>query len=394
MSEAPAERYFSAAALLAEAQSVAGSDDWGDTTFREPYERLVAAINAEAELSAQGVARSRSYILRRLVGLLKLQRDRKVYPGIVAEEIRRPLFVTGQGRSGTSYTNALLASDPRCYAPLHWQIWSLSPPPNLPGADHGPQIAEGERLIAFEGWQDRVMRDKHDFSATNAAEDTLIQDYAFLATSASFWHVPSFNAYLATADYSAAYKVMRKILQALQFGLKRDLWVLKSPLHFRQLSYLFAEFPDARLAVTHRDPVKSLASSASMIVAFKKQFGNTVPPPTRRDALAMMESTAAGLETMIKMRSDPKMASVWADIQYLDLESDPLGQVAKIYDRFDIEFTDAARQSMHQYKEENRKGKFGVHRYDITEAGLTAGEVRERFKFYTDYFDIPYEVKV
>jgi hypothetical protein len=386
--------YFEAEALMAEARRIAGADDWGDEDFREPFEALVAAINAEAELTPQGLARTKSYILRRLVGRLRLYQDRKTYPGIAQEEIRKPLFVTGLGRSGTSYLNALLATDPSSHAPLHWQIWTLSPPPNHPDTDNAPQIEAGEHLIQFEGWQDEAMRDKHDFSATNAAEDTLIQDYAFVANSAvSFWNVPSFGAWLAKADFSATYRFERKVLQALQFGDKRDRWVLKSPLHLRQLSYLFGEFPDAQVVVNHRDPVKSLASSASFIVALKKQFGNAQAPPDRNQALAMMESSAQSLEALISRRADPKVDEVFVDVNYMDLESNPLGQVAKVYDHFGIEFTDVARRNMQDHIDNNRKGKFGAHRYDITDSGLRVEEVRERFKFYTDYFDIPYEVK-
>jgi hypothetical protein len=39
----------------------------------------------------------------------------------------------------------------------------------------------------------------------------------------------------------------------------------------------------------------------------------------------------------------------------------------------------------------NRKGKFGAPRYDIRDLGVSVAEVRERFKFYYDAYDIPRE---
>lgn len=386
------EPYFEVESLMAEARRTAGGDDWGDEDFRKPFEVLIQALNTEAELTPQGLQRTRSYILRMLVGRLRLYQDRKTYPGIAQEDIREPLFITGLGRSGTSYLNALLATDPRNHAPFHWQVWTLSPPPNHPATDKAPQKELGERLIRFEGWLDEDMRDKHDFGGGAAAEDTLMQDYSFICRSAiSYWDVPFYGAWLAQADFSATYRLQRKILQALQFGVRRDRWVLKSPLHLRQLSYLFGEFADARLIFNHRDPVKSLASAMSFVVTLKKQFGNPYRPPDRSHALAMMEGSAASLEGMIRRRADPAVDGISVDVQYLDLENDPLGQVAKVYDRFGIELTEVARKNMREYIAQNRKGKLGIHRYDITDSGLSVGEVRERFKFYTDYFDIPYE---
>jgi len=379
---------------MEEARRAAGCDDWGDDDFRAPFEVLLAALNAEAELTPEGLARTRAYVLRMLTGRLRLYRDRKAWPAIAEEEIRAPLFITGLGRSGTSYLNALLAADPRNHAPLHWQVWTLSPPANHPTTDAAPLIEAGDRLIRFEGWQDAAMRDKHDFRATAAAEDTLMQDYSFICRSAvSYWDVPSYGAWLATADFSATYRLQRKILQAMQFGDPRDRWVLKSPLHLRQLSYLFGEFPDARLIFNHRDPVKSLASAMSFVATLKKQFGNPPRPTGRSEALAMMEASARSLEDLIRRRAAPAVEAISIDVQYLDLERDPLGVVAKVYGRFGIEADSRATGNMLSYILDNRKGKHGVHRYDITDTGLSVGEVRERFKFYTDHFDVPLEVK-
>lgn len=330
--------------------------------------------------------------MKMLVGRLRLHADRKRHPEIARQEIKAPLVLTGHGRSGTSYLNALIAADPGNYAPTHWEIWTLSPPPNLASTDNAPQIAAGEHFIGFEGWQDPDVRNKHDYSNLTAAEDTLILDYAFTNGSFPFfWNVPSYGAWLRTADPSPGYRFEKMVLQALQYGRPPGQWVLKSPLHLGQLDCLLDEFPDARLVVNHRDPVKTLASIVGLLHGHRKQFGN--PPPTvdRSYALAAMEGAAASAEALIRRRQDPQADKAFIDVGYVDLERDPLGQVAKVYDRYGLEFTPAARTSMARYVAENRKGKFGYHRYDIRDIGLSVGEVRERFKFYTDHYDIPLE---
>ena len=51
------------------------------------------------------------------------------------------------------------------------------------------------------------------------------------------------------------YADMRKVLQALQWMRGPDRWILKSPQHREQIGPLMATFPDAAVALTHRDPV-------------------------------------------------------------------------------------------------------------------------------------------
>jgi hypothetical protein len=378
--------------MLSEAERIAGADDWGDDEFREPLRRFVDALNADAELTDEGLARTKSHVMKMLVGRLRLYADRKAFPGIAREVIRAPLFLTGHGRSGTSYLNALMACDPNSYAPLHWQIWTLSPPPGHPSTDNAPQRAVGEHYIRFEGWQDPDVRSKHDYSSEGAAEDTLIQDFSFISRSIPFfWNTPSYGAWLPGADFGAAFRIEHKVLQALQYGQKRDQWVLKSPIHMGQLDQLFAEFPDARIVVNHRDPAKSLASIVGLLHAHRKQFGNPPPKVGRDFVLASMEGAAAMTHDLIRRRKDPEVDKRFVDVRYLDLETDPLGQVARVYAHHGMTFTDDAHARMTRYVAENRKGQFGAHRYDIRDLGVSLEEVRERFEFYYEAYDIPRE---
>ena len=385
-------RYIERDAFMAEAETLARASDWGDDGFLEAFERFVHSLNTEAELTPEGAQRTRSHVMKTLVARLRLLDDRKLYPDIAKEEIRAPLVVTGLARSGTSYFNAVLAADERNHAPLHWQVWVPSPPPGLPDVDHGPQIEATERYIQSEGWQDPEVRKTHDYSATNASEDTFIQELSLRGVTFSFfWNVPSFSAWLNTVDRSSAYRMQRMVMQALQYGQTRDQWVVKGPPHLRTLDMLFTEFADARVIVNHRDPVKAFASSKSMLVAHRGQFGNPPPTLTRDQVLAMLESNARDLESLIRRRQDPQADKQFVDVLYMDLERDAIAQAKKVYDRYGIEFTDASRAQMEAYIAENRKGKHGSHKYDIRDLGVRIEEVRERFKFYTDHFDIPLE---
>jgi len=384
--------YIDVAAFKTEAERLAGASDWGDASFLEAFERFAASLNTEAELTQQGLERSRSHIMKTLVGRLRLLDDRRIYPDIAKEVIKAPLMLTGLARSGTSIFNAVLAADQRNHAPLHWQVWMPSPPPGLADVDHTAQIKATEHYIDFEGWQDVEVRKTHNYTATNAAEDTFIQDLSLRGvTFGFFWEVPSYSAWIASMDKLPAYRMQHMVMQALQYGQKRDQWVVKGPPHQRMLDDLFAVFPDARLVINHRDPVKALASSNSMLRAHRAQFGNRSPVITREGVLAMLDSTARMLQKVIDFRKDPKVSAQFVDVPYKELERDAVAQAARVYDHYGIEFTAEARKQMEDFIADNRKDKHGSHKYDIRDMGVSIEEVREKFRFYTDHYDIELE---
>ncbi|MFN8026704.1 MAG: sulfotransferase [Acidimicrobiia bacterium] len=46
-------------------------------------------------------------------------------------------------------------------------------------------------------------------------------------------------------------------------------WVLKSPIHLHWLPELMSVYPDASLAITHRDPLTVLASVTSLVATLR-----------------------------------------------------------------------------------------------------------------------------
>src|SRR5262249_60234908 len=90
------------ATLLGAARRRAGSSDFGTPAVHEPLGRLLDSLESEAQLNLPGRIAAREDLTRMLVNRLNLERDRELHPDIAAEEIRRPLFITGLPRSGST----------------------------------------------------------------------------------------------------------------------------------------------------------------------------------------------------------------------------------------------------------------------------------------------------
>jgi Sulfotransferase family len=383
---------FSLDEMLEAAQRATGLTDWGDDDIQLPLHVFVRALNEEAQVTELGRVRTRAYIDMLLTGRLRLFEDRKRYPEIDRQQICQPIFMAGMPRAGTSFLNSLISCDSQILGLREWQSKVLSPPGNHPKYDHELQIAEATRFLSDNGWLHEDVRKKIDKDPLLAAEDIEIQDFGFLSeTFYSMWDVPSYAVFYATADRGPAYRIEKKVLQSLQFGVEGKRWLLKGPRHISQLDLLHGTFPGTQMVINHRDPIKVLPSLASLTAALRKVTGNRPVVADRAFSLAMMEDMATGFENMMRRRKDERLNKSFVDVNYVDLERNPIKQVEKVYDRFGMILTSAARDKMKSFIAQHRKGKFGVHRYRIEDTGLSVDEVRDRFASYLRRFDIPLE---
>ena len=95
------------------------------------------------------------------------------------------------------------------------------------------------------------------------------------------YEIPTYSAYLVGADHTDAYRYHRKVLQTLQRRQRGERWVLKAPSHLGQLRTLFAVYPDARVVQIHRDPLKTVPSTISLMGTLKSMRSDRRSTSTR-----------------------------------------------------------------------------------------------------------------
>ncbi|MEZ5742272.1 MAG: hypothetical protein R3D89_00730 [Sphingomonadaceae bacterium] len=122
-----------AAAMLDRAKAETGLSDWADPGFSERFALAVDHIE-KIPMDAAGRAAARENIHWLLTDRLKFFQDRKDYP-LAEEVIDRPLFATGEPRSGTTLMHALMSVDPDARALRFWEVMHPSPPPGIVAGD-------------------------------------------------------------------------------------------------------------------------------------------------------------------------------------------------------------------------------------------------------------------
>src|SRR5204863_4885353 len=128
------------------------------------------------------------------------------------------------------------------------------------------------------------------------------------------------------------YASHRRQLQYLQWKAPARRWVLKSPGHLWALEALLAVYPDARIVQTHRDPLKVVASLASLVVVLRSLASDRID--AREIATDWTERLARGLAHASAVRARTPPASPVFDMHFAELIADPIAMVRRIYAHF------------------------------------------------------------
>ena len=233
---------------------------------------LLPALEHEAELTVIGRWMTRRFLLRFLEVRLQLTAYVRDDPGVVDEEIPEPWFVTGAPRTGTTILHALLAQDPTSRVPEGWELLRPVPPPS-PDPDQfasDARITLADHELRLPGQVAGELDAIHVYRGRMHKECLSAMSFAFRSEEfTARYHVPSYVDWYERCDLRPAYDAHRLVLQILQRRFGAVHWVLKSPVHLGALPTLFAVYPDARLAVTHRDPLTVLASLTSLVATLR-----------------------------------------------------------------------------------------------------------------------------
>jgi len=374
--------------LMDRARADTGLEDFGDDSFREGLEVLVASTDGEAHLNAIGEQVFYDRVLGLLENRLQIEDWYTRHPEIEDQEIVAPLFGLGLPRTGSTALSFLLAQDLAARSLRAWESGRPCPPPEAATQDRDPRIAEaqaGMDLIDALAPEFKVMLPTSATGPTECGPELLGMSFRS-QTFEGFAHIPAYAEWVSGCDMEPAYRFHRRTLKLLQWRCPPTRWRLKTPTHMLAIEALGAEYPDARFVMTHRDIASVIPSVASLMDTLSS------PLCTRRDPRYLGSHTAdtweLGLRRTVAFRDAGREARFF-DVGFGALQADPLGTVRGLYTWLGEELTPVAEQRMQAWWEANPKDKHGVHVYRPEDYGIDLEALRERFRFYADRFDIP-----
>jgi hypothetical protein len=383
---------FSEAAVLEAARRRSGLSDFGADDFRARLRVWLQAVDEDEGLNALGRLGVHANCVRYLANRLRFTELWKRHPEIAEVEIERPIIVVGLPRSGTTHLVNLIAADSRLRSLPYWE--SLEPVP-VPGEGPGRDGRDPRWLRCQHAYQQQsaqmpLLKAMHDMPPEHIHEEIELEELDF-ASYLLEWlcRPPRWRDFYLALDARPHYAYLRRVLQALTWLRGPRRWVLKSPQHLEQLVPLLDSFPDATIAVTHRDPVSVIRSAITMLA-----YGDRM----RRRELDLAGLAAYWIERVEKLlracvRDRDKLpAERSIDVPFDEFMADDVAMVARIYAKAGLEMTAGARAELDAFMAENARGKHGRLVYDLKgDFGLEPAEVRKRFDFYFERFAVKEE---
>ncbi len=372
--------------LLGWARANSGLDDFGDEAWHEPFQVLIKALDDESELNLLGRIMTRADLLMFLEGRLRIEDAYRRNPEIDEETVTRPLVIVGQGRTGTSFLQGMLAADPANGTLTNWEVMFPCSGPE--------RIAEADHLITMWNRVAPEIETMHTFAGTAPTENIHLHCLSFRSP---YWfsllgQIPTYQAYMMGQDPALPYLYEQRVLKLLQWRNPRRTWILKSPAALMQMPVIRGVYPDAGFIWTHRDPVKALASVVDLIGTL---YWMRTDHPFLGDSLAQFTNAqlAGGMMALPTIWLDQGLlpAEALCNVQYHEFVDDPLAIAAQIYEQFGLELSADGRAAMEHYVATHARDARPVHRYDLGDQDLIDSE-RAEFKPYQDYFAVPSEV--
>lgn len=373
--------------LRAAATASTSLGDFGDSWWEEPFGRLCASLEREARLHLPGRLRARGELQLILQNRLRMVDLWRREPAVLRQPVQSPIVVTGLGRSGTTLLHELLACDPDNRPPLLWELMHTVPYDDRSGDVCDDEITLMDEMVpAFTAM--------HENGGRLPTECIFIFAHQFSTDLfTGLYNVPDYTVWRSEVDQAPIYDWHRRHLQTLQWvsGQPASRWVLKAPSHLSDLPLVFSTYPDARVVVTHRDPLRVIGSLADLMATLHFMHSDHV------DHAVLVEFMALGLELQMDRVAAERDAGEIpddqiSDVVYRDLVHDPVGAIEGLYARWDLPVSEVYRSNLEAYLAAHHHGRAPAHDYSFADTGLDLATHRALVAPYQDRFGVPSEV--
>jgi hypothetical protein len=364
--------------ILSAARESTRLPDPDQESWREGLEILLRDHAKADVLTERGWGMVKERYTKALATRMRVDEFIRRNPQVTKAPVKRPVFILGMPRTGTTMASYLMDADPANRSLLKWEAYDITPPA-APGAlrtDPRCLVEKAKDELNIKSNPEGAAQHFETGDGPTECVHLLAQDFKSLML-AVITNTPIYHDWLLFCDMMSAFVHRKRVLQILQ-STNSGRWVLKMPSDALFVRTLFATFPDAKVIWTHRDPYAAFASSMSMRAEARPIFNKDAGVSYMRERFPLQ--LALHLTRPLEIRRD-QPNDVY-DLYYDDLVTDPLAQMRKIYAWLGDPWTDAAQIGMRAWLKENPQGRFGQHRYSLSQWGFTKQDLEPYFSDY------------
>jgi hypothetical protein len=380
--------HLNAEEILNAARRTTGLDDWGDEAFLVRLNKLIESANNK-ELSHLGRFAARSTFMQAVQNRLRVEDYIRRNPDVEQVAIKRPIFILGFPRTGTTLLQNLLSLSPGNRPLRFWEVTNPVPLHDDPTRDVARRQRNARNIIRLAYFIAPEQRNIHAIKVDSVEEcwPLFFNDFAVLNYDLAM-SFRNFGDWLLTTDMTGPYRYYRRQLQLLAHDQPANQLLLKCPEHLWFLDEIVDVFPDACIIWTHRDPLASTASYSSMTSLGHRTIYGEIKHKVIGDHTAdrFHNGVTRAMAARDRLGNDR-----FFDVAFSDLVRDPITMVRRIRSHFDLAQPAGAEEAMASFLANKRSDARGAHVYSPEQWGLDRDAVHNQFADYIDRFEISLE---
>lgn len=314
--------------------------------------------------------------------------DEIFFPGYRKVELKKPVFITGNFRSGTTFIHRVMARDEQFFCFRTWEIMF----PAIIQKETISLIGRIDRLMGsifskgLKRFESRFFHDfnkMHKVSLFSPEEDDKVLIHSF-AHMDLIWFFPFFEEFkwLKEFDQLASPKDRKRVMTFYKKCIKRQAYfkgnkghlISKSPLASSRINSLYEYFPECKIIYMVRNPldvIPSMINMAHEILYSTINIETGYQIPIFQDKIY---DTIKYYYTYPLDQFELKPQNSYVVIKYEDLVREPGQVVQAAYQQLDLEFN---TRFLNILKEEDEKMKNykSSHIYSIDQNKLTREQI-------------------
>ncbi len=339
------------------------------------------------------------YLLLQAVNVLCTIVDEIFFRGYKDIEVKKPLFIVGVPRSGTTFLHRMLSKDEQFTAIKSWEMIFA---PTITQKLFWRGFGKLDALIGAPLYKGYVFLEKSVASDFNKIHkvglfETEEDEVLFLTSFTSCYLYFFFPDYRLIENYvyfdeKLSPEMRQKIMGFRHLLIKKHMYVFgpdkiymtKNPADCGKIASIFDEFPDAEMVYLVRTPYECVPSVMNLY-ANMYNIANGPMDNAHLKELARLSTIYwyqyAG-DTVEKYPEEHRII-----VKYSDLVAQPKATAEKIYATLNYEMTDKFHQTLEE--EEEKASKYtSKHHYDVSTHGLTVEEITENYASVFSRYEI------
>ena len=301
------------------------------------------------------------------------------YPDTKNIDVSRPIFIVGLPRTGTTALQNMFSVLDDCRVLNLWELHYPTSYSEGVKAINNAKI-QTKKYAFLQNFSKPEQKYIHPVGVDYPDEcfRLLFNSFTSIAISSALG-LDEYENWILKSDMSNTYKEYKIQLQILSQSNPTKQLVLKAPEHLWNLDELLKVFPSARIIMTHRDPLNSIVSYASMISMFRRTtYSNS---NFKRLGPYVTDTFENALNKAYTIREKLNSNNI-IDIHCNDIHNKPLETFSRVCKVLRININNNDINDLKYWVEKDNLDAPGSHTYTHEKYGVNRELVEKKFQFY------------